>query len=177
MQYSAVTISLDQQPIKELRNRSNQELVSYVLERFHQVHRLQLEELLLLAAKVEQAHGDHEACPSGLFLLLERIQRELEQHMLKEEQILFPMLLNGQYPRGPIAVMESEHEEHEAAIAELLAVTHNLTLPAGACGTWQALYGKLNEFIQDIRSHIEIENNVLFVSEHARSGQCCGGCQ
>lgn len=177
MQYSPETMALINEPVRALRNRTNKELVGFVLERFHSVHREQLSELLELSEKIERVHADHPQTPTGLFLLLSRIEKELEQHMMKEEQILFPMLLNGQYPTGPIMVMTSEHDEHEAAIAQILDVTNQLTIPDDGCGTWRHLYAKLSEFINDIRVHIEIENKVLFVSEHARSGQCCGSCQ
>src|SRR5574343_542416 len=74
------------------------ELAHFILQRYHARHRQQLPELIRLARRVEQVHGDHPQCPTGLAEHLSHMEQELESHMLKEEQILFPMLCNGFYP-------------------------------------------------------------------------------
>src|SRR6478752_5709149 len=50
------------------------------------------QELIRLARRVEHVHGVRPTCPNGLADLLNDLQQELESHMLKEEQVLFPML-------------------------------------------------------------------------------------
>ena len=47
--------------------------------------------------------------------------------------------------------MESEHDDHELALQHIEKLTNNMTLPAGACGTWTALYDLLAELVQDVR--------------------------
>ena len=68
------------------------ELVAHVLARYHAVHREQLPELIRLARKVEQVHGDRADCPHGLADQLSSMAQELESHMRKEENVLFPMI-------------------------------------------------------------------------------------
>ncbi|PSJ42494.1 iron-sulfur cluster repair di-iron protein [Zobellella taiwanensis] len=140
------------------------ELIDHILSRYHSVHREQLVELLRLARRVEAVHGDHPDCPAGLADHLDAMRQELESHMQKEEQILFPMLRRGLFDpaRGPITVMRMEHDDHGQALARLLALTHNLTLPAEACNTWQALYAGIGELHTDLMQHIHLENNILF---------------
>jgi len=70
----------------------------------------------------------------------------------------------GTLARGPVAVMRFEHEEQDRAIHDILRLTRDLSLPACACNTWQALYGGLKTFIDDLAQHIHLENDVLFLN-------------
>ena len=141
-------------------------LIDHILTRYHDRHRHQLTELLRLARTVERVHGDRDDCPRGLADHLAAMQQELESHMQKEEQVLFPMLARGASPmvRGPIAVMRMEHEQHGDALRTLDALTRGNTVPADACGTWRGLQALLAEFRDDLLAHIALENEVLFQS-------------
>jgi len=167
--------------IEQWQHASSQELIQHILANFHEKHRQQVPELIQLARKVEEVHNDHEAVPSGLANLLSEMLNELESHMMKEEQILFPMLAGGIYPSGPIAVMEEEHGEHERMLAQLNTLTNNGKAPRGACGSWIMLYEGTQELINDLQQHIALENQVLFREPQAtpQHGKdfCCGSCQ
>lgn len=143
---------------------SNKQLIEHILERYHQVHREQLTELIRLAERVETVHGDRPQCPNGLAEHLHYMKAELEGHMQKEEQILFPMLVGGMaaMAAGPINVMRQDHDDHALAINKISELTNNITPPEGACNTWRALYLSLEKFKADLEAHIELENNVLF---------------
>jgi len=149
---------------KDWSGTDNQTLISHILERYHQVHREQLTELIRLAARVETVHGNHPLCPNGLADHLSQVKQDLEQHMHKEEAILFPML-SGAIPSmvpGPIGVMMADHEHHINEIGKIYALTQDLNIHSEACNTWRALYLGLQEFVTDINMHIHIENNILF---------------
>lgn len=152
---------------RDWRQASNQALVEHILTRYHERHREQLPELIRLARRVEHVHGDLPAAPVGLAEHLSNMYQELESHMMKEEQILFPMLVQNNYPGGPISVMEEEHVQHGKELEVIDQLTNNVTLPQGACNTWTALYTLLREFRQDIMDHIHLENHVLFKSDQA----------
>lgn len=140
------------------------EIIDYILPRFHQRHREQLSELVLMAEKVERVHGDKPTCPRGLAKQLNLIRLDLENHMMKEEQILFPLIKQGmgQQAAGPISVMEHEHDEAGEQLEVVKFLTNNVTPPEGACNTWQALYNGIITFISDLMEHIHLENNLLF---------------
>lgn len=138
-------------------------LISHILERYHARHREQLPELVFLATKVERVHQAKSDCPKGLTELLRKINYELENHMMKEEQILFPMLGGGVYPDGPINVMQDEHEDHLQIIKEIQALTNNMTPPKDACSAWKALYLELQTFCDDLMQHVALENHFLFI--------------
>ncbi len=146
----------DEQPIADL--------IEHVLEHFHAAHRAELPRLLEMARKVEGVHAEKGTCPHGLADHLARIGEELESHMQKEEQVLFPLILagRGRMASMPIQVMEEEHEDHGRNLARLRELTLDFTAPEEACGTWRALYLGLRELDGELMQHIHLENNVLF---------------
>lgn len=139
-------------------------LIDHILTRFHETHRRELPELITMAHQVEETHAQHPQVPKGLARLLEHISEAIEEHMQKEEQILFPMMRAGMsgMVSGPIAVMEHEHVEHGERLRQLEAMTHDHTPPVDACTTWKALYAGTRKLVDDVMQHIHLENNVLF---------------
>lgn len=140
------------------------DIIPYIIQRFHDRHREQLPELILMAEKVERVHHEKTACPHGLAAQLTLILNELSQHMMKEERILFPMIQAGMGAQasGPISVMEHEHDDAGQQLEVVKNLTNNVTPPENACNTWQALYAGINVFISDLMEHIHLENNILF---------------
>jgi regulator of cell morphogenesis and NO signaling len=140
------------------------ELVAEILARFHEPLRAELPELLAMAKKVEAVHAAKEGCPKGLAAHLAQILQNVELHLQKEEQILFPMILAGKGAQagGPVTVMEREHDEHGADLGLTRSLTTDLVPPAAACATWRALYLRLAQLERDLMDHIHLENNVLF---------------
>ncbi|TCZ55988.1 iron-sulfur cluster repair protein YtfE [Roseicella aquatilis] len=139
-------------------------LIALIETRFHATHRRELPELVRLARRVESVHGDNPAAPHGLAELLAGIAAELEDHMQKEEQVLFPLMRQGGHPMigHPISMMRHEHDSHGAQLRTLEALTTGGVPPAGACNTWRALYAGTRKLADDLMEHIHMENNVLF---------------
>jgi regulator of cell morphogenesis and NO signaling len=144
--------------------QSNEELIEHILTRFHETHRAELPELVRLAARVEERHAGNAAVPRGLHAALLELTDALEDHMQKEEQILFPLMRAGGHPMiaAPIGRMRFEHDEHGERLANLARLTHDFELPAEACSTWRALYTGVRKLIDDVHEHVHLENNVLF---------------
>ena len=139
-------------------------LVQFIVERYHAALRRELPELIALAARVEERHVDKADCPRGLRAHLEMVHASVLDHLAKEEQILFPMILSGHGSRalGPVRVMEEEHDDHGRNLQYVRLLTNNLTTPDEACPTWRALYLRLAELESELFDHIHLENNVLF---------------
>jgi regulator of cell morphogenesis and NO signaling len=140
------------------------ELADHIVARYHQTHRAELPELIRLARRVEAVHRDHAEVPAGLADTLEAALEDLEDHMRKEEQILFPAIRSGfKGPLdGPIMVMRHEHDDHARTITRLQVLTHSYEPPADACRSWQALYHGVEKLVTDLTEHMHLENNVLF---------------
>jgi len=139
-------------------------LVAHIVERHHLYLRRELPRLVTMAAKVERVHADKPDRPAGLADHLREVAAAVESHLAKEEQVLFPMIVDGHGRRAgmPVRVMMQEHEDHGTALARTRALTADLVPPAGACATWRALYLGLAELEADLHRHIHLENNVLF---------------
>lgn len=140
------------------------DLIGLIESRYHAVHRRELPELLRLAHRVEAVHKGHTHAPRGIAALLDQMNAELEEHMQKEEQILFPLMRRGGHPMiaQPIAVMLAEHDDHGAHLRRLEQLTNDFTVPDDACPTWRALYLGAKKLADDLMQHIHTENNVLF---------------
>ena len=157
--------ALAEQPLdKDWRVAPLNEIVDHIIVRYHDRHREQLPELILQATKVERVHAEKPSVPRGLTKYLTALHQELSSHMMKEEQILFPMIRQGMGKQagGPISVMESEHDEAGELVEVIKHITNNVTPPPEACTTWKAMYNGINEMIDDLMEHISLENNVLF---------------
>ena len=144
------------------------------------VHHLYVEEniplLLQYAEKVAKVHGQHYTELIKVRDLFIELSKELSAHMKKEELILFPFIkkmtlaqkeeLSLDVPHfrtveNPIAMMEDEHKSAGDICKEIARLTNNYTPPESACNTFRALYDKLEEFEQDLHTHIHLENNIL----------------
>jgi regulator of cell morphogenesis and NO signaling len=125
--------------------------------------RRELPEIVKLAKRAKAVHRAHPAAPDGLAARLERMVADLEDHMRKEEQILFPLMRRGDHPMisQPIYVMTGEHDDHGEHLRKLERLINDFEPPEGAC-TWRALYAGTQKFAEDLVNHIHIENNVLF---------------
>jgi regulator of cell morphogenesis and NO signaling len=165
-------------PTTETAPQSPNEMIDHILTRYHAVHREQLPELIRMARRVEAVHRDNPHVPSGLAAHLEDMERELLEHMDKEETILFPELRAGgaSGSRGPIQVMRDDHVGHGQMLERLMALTYDATPPPGACNTWRALYAGIAQLSDDLIGHIHLENNLLFpgFEKQTGCGSACG---
>lgn len=141
------------------------DLIDHILEAYHRPLEEELPRLEFMARKVLNVHGERE--PEMLAELLSTLlalKTELEQHMMKEETILFPMIRKGRVANalGPISVMEAEHASAGDALARLRELTNGYQAPADACNTWRALWHGLGALEHGTHQHIHLENNILF---------------
>lgn len=150
-------ISWDQAPLGDL--------IEHILTAYHAPLREELPRLEAMTRRVHERHGDKD--PQRFAELLSvylGLKAELDEHMAKEEQILFPMIQRGQGAAadGPISVMLHEHDVASTALARLNELTNGYVVPAEACNTWRALWFGLAALEESLHQHIHLENNILF---------------
>jgi regulator of cell morphogenesis and NO signaling len=140
------------------------DLIGHIVGFYHRRLREELPELLTLATKVETRHAEKRSCPRGLRDHLAHVNLAVREHLAKEEQVLFPMILAGRAAMAgaPIHAMEAEHEDHARDLARTRELTADLVAPEEACTTWRALYLRLGALEEELMDHIHLENNVLF---------------
>lgn len=141
------------------------DLIHHIVQTYHRALDEELPRLEAMARKVHRVHGDKD--PERLTELLSvylALKDELQLHMMKEEQVLFPAIERGQgaLAGGPISAMEHEHEDAGLALGRLRELTDDYRPPAGACNTWRALWHGLAELETMMHEHIHLENNILF---------------
>jgi regulator of cell morphogenesis and NO signaling len=152
-------------------------LADYIVNTHHSYVKKTLPDIKNYAAKVAQVHGSAHPELLPIYELVEAVYAEMSTHMVKEEQILFPYIKeivgaknNGtaiQYSsmgsvRGPINMMEMEHESTGKCLEEIRTLSNNFTLPNDACASYSLLFKMLEEFEEDLHIHIHLENNILF---------------
>ena len=141
------------------------DLITYIMTRYHDVHRQDFPQAIALAQRVEAVHAAEAECPRGLADHLALMFDDLQSHQAREEQVLFPMLLAGGHPmvRFPITRMMAEHRDVEEQLLRLQALTRDFSSPPHACGTWQALARLCRKIDSELREHMRIENERLFL--------------
>ena len=156
------------------RKESPLKLIDYILEVHHTFDREELSTIQRLLDKVLKAHyKKHPELLSKVNKLFYSLKMELDEHFYKEEQVLFPMLVeyfgsdknNDAKLKEITAYINETEEEHDGAgalLAKLDEVTEGHTVPEGGCRTFELLYSHLRELTMDIHKHIHLENSVLF---------------
>jgi len=141
------------------------DLIDHIVEVYHGGLYEELPRLELMARKVLDVHRDKapEMLPELLSVYL-GLKSELDQHMAKEERILFPMIKQGRgaMTGAPISVMKHEHDSAGVALRRLRELTNGYEVPAEACNTWRALWHGLAALEDSLHEHIHLENNILF---------------
>ena len=145
------------------------ELIAYIVTTHHDYLRRELPRLHTMCERVAHVHGGHTSSLVEVFQVFRGMEDELNSHMMKEEQILFPAIAalsrneSISLPLdGPISCMMHEHEEVGIALARMRELTHGFQPPADACNTYRALFAGLHELEEDLHRHIHLENSVLF---------------
>ena len=144
------------------------------IEATHHAHLLnELPRLQRMASRVAKVHGDKDERLRELEGVVRGLVVELLNHMMKEEQILFPIIRQMVTSNesvsmpcgslsGPINQMEAEHDNAGDALETIKILTDNYTPPHDACNTYRALFDGLREFELDMHLHIHKENSILF---------------
>ena len=150
------------------------ELVAHIQATYHEPLYQELPRLRAMLAKVVQRHGDR--MPETLLPLqatFTELERDLTQHMTKEDAILFPAIVRfdsmpdlaftGPHPLvGPITVMEHDHDHADDALAAIRSLTGGYEPPEGSCPTFRGLYHGLGELEHRMHLHVHLENDILF---------------
>jgi regulator of cell morphogenesis and NO signaling len=152
---------------------SPDQLVDHIETVHHRYLWDELPRLADLADKVVAVHGARHPELRGVAELVAAVRADLEPHLTKEEQVLFPMIRTLSEASGPaqfrcgritnpISMMMREHEHTGDLLAQLRAATDAYRTPEDGCASFRALYDGLAHLEADTHLHIHKENNVLF---------------
>ncbi len=152
-------------------------LADYILNIHHKYVKESVAMLYEISGKVARVHGENHPEVTDIARLFETMVSELDAHMEKEENLLFPYIKklavarreNGKPEPSPsgsveniIRELETEHVTVGGNMDEINRLSNGYILPEDACSSYRALYNKLNEFEHDLHRHVHLENNILF---------------
>lgn len=152
------------------------QLSDYIVATHHAYLKKEMPALDAYLQKVAFRHGDRHPEMIKVSALFAAIREEMDLHMAKEENVLFPRIreiekhlaegnpihLNITYVKSPVTLMEHEHDHAGNSMEEIRVMTHNYTPPADACTTYKLCLAGLQSFELDLHQHVHLENNILF---------------
>jgi len=152
-------------------------LCDYIVNTHHAYVKSELPQIYAYLLKVSSKHGERHPELYKIFDAFAAIKEEMENHMKKEEKILFPRIqeiekafesnnafiqLSLTYLQGPIIVMEQEHDHAGSLLNDIRILSNNYTAPQDACTTYRLTFAALQAFEIDLHQHVHLENNILF---------------
>jgi regulator of cell morphogenesis and NO signaling len=152
-------------------------LIDHIVTTHHAYVRTALPTIAAHLTKLHNAHGARHPELARIAVIFAELTSELTQHMVKEEQVLFPYVrdlaehsaeLCGRLisPFGsvenPIRMMEREHEHAGAAMRLIREMTNGYVAPHDGCTTYRVCMAELAQFERDLHRHVYLENNALF---------------
>ncbi len=149
------------------------ELVDHIIDHHHSYVKEEIPRLQALLVKVTGVHGKNHPELLQVQAAFGEVANELATHMMKEERVLFPYLMQMASGAGcgpscfgsvqnPIRMMMLEDDHAGQKLREMRQATAEYTLPPDACFSYGTLFGALQEFERDLHQHIHLENNILF---------------
>ncbi len=164
-------------PAQDWNAASLRELMDYIVNKHHAFLRAQLPKIQgRLERILERNSGEICDFIPPLAETFSALRAELESHLLKEEQILFPHVARLEAAReagepapafhcgtvlGPIRQMEYEHANGQRALEEMRRLTEGYKLGGDGCPGREGLFGDLLALESDLLEHIRLENEIL----------------
>ncbi|PLR97643.1 iron-sulfur cluster repair di-iron protein [Bacillus sp. T33-2] len=145
-------------------------LVNHIKEKYHRTLEEELGLLSPYITKVAKVHGDRHPELLKVYDLFYELKKDLLEHTEKEEESVFPLLLQLEnadaQKRGEIVnhirELEKEHDHAGSILKELRNITSDFVPPLDACGTYRLVYKRLEMLEEHTFMHVHLENNILF---------------
>ena len=163
-------------------------LIDFIVSTHHAYVRSSMPTIARYLTTIEEVHGSRHPELSRVAAYFDQLRGDLEQHMLKEERVLFPYVRDlaersdscgrTHSPFGtvenPIRMMEREHREAADALRIIRELTRGYTAPEDGCTTYAICMAELQRFERDLHRHVHLENHVLFPAAVEIEQRLCG---
>ncbi len=152
-------------------------LTAHIVQQHHHYVREITPTLQAWLDKLVTRHGERHPELVRIREAFGRLADELAVHMVKEENVLFPYIdqlaaaerTGTRLPPGPfgtvanpVRAMEQDHREAGELLTELRRLTDGFVPPEHACATFRFCYAELERFETDLKTHVHLEDHVLF---------------
>ncbi len=167
-------LKIAEQPRNEYMNFKNWDpvfLSQYIVNTHHKFVLKNLPELVFYTQKIASVHGENHPELVDVADLFVKINDELLQHLKNEEDVLFPAIqevinTNSATAKktivSEITCMADEHEFAGGAMDEINRITKGYKVPEDGCNTYRVAFKLLEQFEDDLHTHVHLENNILF---------------
>lgn len=146
-------------------------LCDYIVNEHHSYVRKTLPDLVHYTNKIANVHGERHPELIEVAGLFSQVNNELLQHMKKEEDKLFPAVKelfstgseqSKETIKSELSLLQDEHEFAGGAMDRINVITLGYRLPEDACNSYRISFQMLEEFEDDLHTHVHLENNILF---------------
>jgi regulator of cell morphogenesis and NO signaling len=146
-------------------------LADYIINVHHKYVLKTLPDIIFYTGKIAAVHGSGHPELMEVAKLFEEINRELLQHLQKEEEVLFPAIRSAVHAStgelrsvisSEIARMSNEHEFAGGAMDKINELTSGYVVPQDGCNSYQVAFKMLRQFEDDLHIHVHLENNILY---------------
>lgn len=176
----------DGEPVVDAVAMSLTELADHIETTHHAYLREELPRLNMLTERVASVHGGDDGRLHEVRETFLGLAGEMASHMMKEEQILFPMIrrleASEELPAfhcgsiaNPIRQMELEHQDAGGALERMRTLTDEYTPPTWACNTYRAMLDSLAHLERDMHLHVHKEDSVLYPRALKREAELAEG--
>lgn len=167
-------LKISEEPQNEFMNFNNWDpvfLSEYIVNTHHKFVLKMLPELLFYTNKIANVHGDNHPELKKVSQLFNKINTELLQHLKNEEEVLFPAIkevaiIESNEVKGTIISeitrMLKEHDTAGSEVDEINRLTNGYRIPDDACNTYKVALKMLEQFEDDLHTHVHLENNILY---------------
>lgn len=163
------------------------QLADHIEETHHRLTRETLGRLVEMMPRLIGAHGESHPELEELGACIAAFADDLEDHMVREERVLFPWLrrlerkseIQGGPPwsvRRPIDCMIHDHDSAGEMLERMRTLTGDYRVPGDGCGTYRVCMSLLESLERDTHIHIHKENNILFprgIEAERERGEAC----
>ncbi len=148
-----------------------EELIAHIISTHHDYLREHLPLISKMTNKVANVHGPRHPELIEIDKLFHQLKGELEEHIEKEEDELFPLIViydkdkskkTKELAENGIEKLEAEHDVAGRILEKIRELSSGFTLPDDACNTYRLTYHSLEELERDMFQHVHLENNILF---------------
>lgn len=169
--------TLDSEPSIDYLSFSPVQLIQHVVDVHHTYVRNSVIPLKAYLEKLVRTEAVGQAELMEIKELFFRVCDHLYSHMEKEEMILFPYLkaMYGAIEKGyplsmpyfkhvdnPISELEENHRVQMDSFNAIRKLSNNYKTHSHSSRTLKVAYAMLEEFEQNFRLHIHLENNIIF---------------
>lgn len=140
-------------------------IVNHIIYTHHAYVKHEFPKIGQLLFSILRTHGKKHKELIEIYLLFNDLKIELENHIAKEEELIFPAIMlyedtktneNRKQVLDRINEMEGQHKAAGDIIRNIRILTKHFTLPMDAGKTYELSYEKLAETENNIFQHIHI---------------------